>query len=333
VAKKYISIEGEGANRVVRDHASKKEAHAYGASLRTQGKVAFVHSAADAEKHGLDPRKKAGMAKKASTWAKAGASIAGKSGRKPTRGESAAKSRDSSFMEAGEAARHKAEAARASASRGRTTLNLQPVGHVTGSTPVSVNIKQVRSLGNRGRADRGPAVDRAVQAGKNLASSASAAQNLAGRAVHDKFKQHVQADSKVINKALHRTAGSAGSGRISPPYIPKHTPGTPTEKVRPTSGPKSHLATAAVRAQGQLGRKHDSAGGVQGSYTAKRPPARKKLNLHTQEGSSGITKKPSSFHPSEAATAKTTKHRHTLQRGKKGGTFYMVNGRKIYAKK
>lgn len=54
--KPYISIEGEGADRVVKDHASKEEAHAYGTALRAQGKTAFVHSAADAKKYGLDPR-------------------------------------------------------------------------------------------------------------------------------------------------------------------------------------------------------------------------------------------------------------------------------------
>lgn len=50
----YVSVvHNADGTRTVKDHASKKEAHAYGKELRAQGKTAYVHSKADAEKFGL----------------------------------------------------------------------------------------------------------------------------------------------------------------------------------------------------------------------------------------------------------------------------------------
>lgn len=58
--KKYITVEDQAHGRKeVREHASKKDAHAYGMERRRAGGVIFAHSEADAAKHGLDPRKAA----------------------------------------------------------------------------------------------------------------------------------------------------------------------------------------------------------------------------------------------------------------------------------
>jgi len=125
---------------------------------------------------------------------------------------------------------------------------------------------------------------------------------------------------------------------------------------------RSKLAGAAVGQMGQLGRKHDSRGGMEGSYGGSKPSAGQKLNLHTQHSSTGRSIKTGSFHPAESATAtvsprgSNTKQAapkkqgkavkgtgakakqpavpHTLQRGKKGGSFYMsAGGKKVYTKK
>ena len=66
---------------------------------------------------------------------------------------------------------------------------------------------------------------------------------------------------------------------------------------------RSKLAGAAVGQMSQLGRKHDSRGGMEGSYGGSKPSAGQKLNLHTQHSSTGRSIKTGSFHPAESATA------------------------------
>lgn len=56
MSKPYVTVEQQADGLRVVDHASKKAAHAFGVSLRREGRVVFAYSVETAAKHGMDPR-------------------------------------------------------------------------------------------------------------------------------------------------------------------------------------------------------------------------------------------------------------------------------------
>ena len=167
-------------------------------------------------------------------------------------------------------------------------------------------------------------------------------------------------------KKAHKQIRAAGGGKIAgagmkavTPKLVAHgrqkiaflpRPGAPAPAAAAAAAsttPKSRHATIALKREGQLGNRYQTV------YAQKRIP--KKLHLYAQSSTSGRhvkigpmaaagvgpgwadTPNYKSEYTNPDATSVMKKRslpmQHSLQRGKKGGTFYMSNGRKIYSKK
>ncbi len=386
--KAYVTIEGEGTDKKVVPHASKKDANAYGMEQRRQGKTIFAHSSADAEKHGLLPRESvmAKITKLQANSLKFGAHETSKARRESKVLEEKARSTAKSGDYKGAAKGYKT-AAQHAAFAGDHARSGELVN--ASKAAVAGDISHMRAaVQNQAISNKAHEMSRETEYGKpHLHRQAAEAHRAAAAHLKQQgdFKyarEHASEAAYHEGKAASHEALVSGkprvytksdiethkvvSGSLASQGHSRAAKSVMKRAVQMESSVASHAHTAAKAPQAAPARLKPQAPRGQ-----ERPPAgshakqrerfhQAKVQHHISEASQSHAKTMKEHSGVVAAThldeakghaiarkgalatiargkgvqaGRKAPVQHALQKGKRGGTFYLSEGKKVYAKK